>query len=69
MVVTDHFTPIALKTHTPEPVPYAVLYGKAEEGQPSTLGFNEKSALTAGLLHEDCEAFIVEFIGKPLPVS
>jgi 2,3-bisphosphoglycerate-independent phosphoglycerate mutase len=69
MVVTDHFTPIVLKTHTPEPVPYAVLSGKGEAKKSESSGFNEKSALTAGLLHEDCEAFIVEFIGKPLPVS
>jgi 2,3-bisphosphoglycerate-independent phosphoglycerate mutase len=69
MVVTDHFTPIVLKTHTPEPVPYAVLSGKGEAKKSEASGFNEKSALTAGLLHEDCEAFIVEFIGKPLPVS
>lgn len=73
MVVTDHATPVALKTHTSEPVPVAVLSsGKGEGGEggeggesmktSTSFGFNERSALEAGLLHEDCEAFLEEFI-------
>jgi 2,3-bisphosphoglycerate-independent phosphoglycerate mutase len=64
MVATDHATPVEIKTHTPEPVPFAVLSGSVERREGKGAGFSEKCALETGLLQEDCEAFIEEFIGR-----
>ncbi|MBW2645659.1 MAG: cofactor-independent phosphoglycerate mutase [Deltaproteobacteria bacterium] len=43
MVVTDHYTPISVKTHTREPVPFAIY---STDGNRSGIpgGFNEKTA-------------------------
>jgi 2,3-bisphosphoglycerate-independent phosphoglycerate mutase len=69
LVITDHATPVALKTHTPEPVPFALFTGEDSYGQSTGAGFSEKSARDKGFLQEDCEAFIEEFIGKPLSAA
>ncbi|MFH1673223.1 MAG: cofactor-independent phosphoglycerate mutase [Pseudomonadota bacterium] len=43
MVITDHYTPISVKTHTREPVPFAIY---STDGNRSGIpgGFNEKTA-------------------------
>jgi 2,3-bisphosphoglycerate-independent phosphoglycerate mutase len=69
MVVTDHATPVELRTHTTDPVPFAVLHSNVGKRVDTGVGFNENAALETGLLQEDCEAFIEEFIGKPQLVS
>ncbi len=53
LVLPDHPTPIVLKTHSAEPVPF-VLYTSADSGKSPAQGrsFDEKSALTTGLLIE-----------------
>jgi 2,3-bisphosphoglycerate-independent phosphoglycerate mutase len=43
MVVTDHYTPISVKTHTREPVPFAI-YSTDENRSGIPGGFNEKTA-------------------------
>ena len=48
MVVTDHPTPVALKTHTAAPVPYAMYSWPPSERR--ALAFNEKDAKKTGLL-------------------
>lgn len=64
MVVSDHFTPIARRTHTGEPTPFAWA-GKQElakggKGAP----FTEKSALKSGVLFERGHELIEEFVGR-----
>ena len=48
MVVTDHPTPVALKTHTAAPVPYTMYSWPPSERR--ALGFSEKDAKKTGLL-------------------
>ncbi|KMY67997.1 phosphoglycerate mutase [Desulfocarbo indianensis] len=45
LLATDHYTPLEVKTHTPEPVPYVIWdsENRAEGGE----GFNEKAAAAA----------------------
>lgn len=45
LLATDHYTPLEVKTHTPDPVPYAI-WDSRETG-PGGAGFNEKAALAA----------------------
>ena len=60
LVLPDHPTPIAIKTHTSDPVPF-VLYRSGAEGSPSK--FSEKGAKATGVLVEDCQALAEEFFG------
>ncbi len=53
LVMPDHYTPVSLKTHIKEPVPFAIYYSKAraqskEEGGKEG-GFDETSARKGGL--------------------
>ncbi len=45
LLATDHYTPLEVKTHTAEPVPY-VIWDSRENG-PGGAGFNEKAAEAA----------------------
>ncbi len=49
LVAPDHFTPIALKTHVPDPVPFAI-WGPGIE--PDGCGAFTEKAVTAGRYHE-----------------
>ncbi len=64
LVLPDHPTPIALKTHTPAPVPF-VLYasGKAAKNDSQTM-FTERHAKAAGVVVKDCGRMIEEFFGR-----
>ncbi len=61
MVLPDHPTPVALKTHTSDPVPF-VLYRDGDEG--GAVKFSEKNAAATGLLIEDCGALARDFYGR-----
>jgi 2,3-bisphosphoglycerate-independent phosphoglycerate mutase len=64
MVVSDHFTPIAKRTHTEDPPPFA--WAKKEEllSMPKGSPFTEREALKSGLVfeqgHELMNAFLSE---------
>jgi 2,3-bisphosphoglycerate-independent phosphoglycerate mutase len=45
MVVTDHFTPISLMTHTREPVPMGIYRSADPPRTPRVRGFSERSAI------------------------
>lgn len=61
MVLPDHPTPIALKTHTSDPVPF-VLFRDGDEGGP--VKFSERNAAATGLVIEDCGMLAEDFYGK-----
>lgn len=61
MVLPDHPTPIAIKTHTRDAVPF-VLYRSGRKG--SSVKYCEKNAKATGLVAEDCKALAEEFYGK-----
>lgn len=64
LVLPDHPTPLALKTHTPAPVPF-VLYttGKAAKSSPD-VSFTERHAKATGVVVKDCGRMIEEFFGR-----
>lgn len=49
LLLPDHPTPIALKTHVSDPVPF-VLFSSTEEEGPKALGFNESDARRSGVV-------------------
>jgi 2,3-bisphosphoglycerate-independent phosphoglycerate mutase len=51
IVLPDHPTPIRLKTHTDDPVPFVYIDSK-NTNKPAQLKFNEKDAKTTGVLFE-----------------
>ncbi|RJR31763.1 MAG: cofactor-independent phosphoglycerate mutase [Desulfobacteraceae bacterium] len=61
MVVSDHFTPICRRTHTPEPPPFAWA-GKAELLQAKNGVFSEKAAIQGGIVFEKGHELIEEFV-------
>jgi len=63
-VVADHATPVEVRTHTRDPVPFAV-YRKAEASSKPAKRFDEASVKSLGLLLESGEAFIRLFLGLP----
>ncbi|MEJ2091010.1 MAG: cofactor-independent phosphoglycerate mutase [Syntrophobacterales bacterium] len=50
LIMCDHLTPVAVKTHTPEPVPY-ILYDSRQAGA-SPRAYSEAAAQASGLLLE-----------------
>jgi 2,3-bisphosphoglycerate-independent phosphoglycerate mutase len=60
LVMCDHFTPIAVKTHTREPVPFA-MYPWSE---PSGRAYSEKEAAQAGLYLPLGHTLMNLFIGE-----
>ncbi|MDR1036734.1 MAG: cofactor-independent phosphoglycerate mutase [Deltaproteobacteria bacterium] len=48
----DHYTPVVLKTHTSDPVPF-VLYDSASPSRSGAAGYSEAEALKAGILVPD----------------
>ena len=61
LVISDHPTPVALKTHTAAPVPY-VIYSGEIEGR--ALNFSEKDAKKTGVFFEDPPEFMERFIRR-----
>jgi 2,3-bisphosphoglycerate-independent phosphoglycerate mutase len=63
MVITDHYTPISVKTHTREPVPFAI-FGTDRKGSDLLGGFNENIAKKGPCIKRG-EEVIDRLIGKP----
>lgn len=62
LVLCDHKTPVALKTHTPEPVPF-ILYD-SRESEKSGRAYDEFNAEESGVVVEDGTKLIGMFIGS-----
>ncbi|MDR1608223.1 MAG: cofactor-independent phosphoglycerate mutase [Deltaproteobacteria bacterium] len=52
LVACDHYTPISLKTHAADPVPFA-FYDSQKPANSKAEGYSEKEALASGLLIPD----------------
>jgi 2,3-bisphosphoglycerate-independent phosphoglycerate mutase len=65
LLMPDHPTAIALKTHVAEPVPF-VLYSAAEPRDNGPIGYNEKDALKTGIVAEKAYRLMESLIeGRP----
>lgn len=53
LVVPDHRTPLSIRTHSSDPVPYLIYDSHKETAVDHTKQFNEKSAYDAGNHYED----------------
>jgi 2,3-bisphosphoglycerate-independent phosphoglycerate mutase len=52
MVLPDHSTPIAVRTHVHDPVPFAIYDSRHPTGSATGMGFDEESAGKDGLAIE-----------------
>ncbi len=65
LVLPDHRTPLAVRTHTPEPVPFA-LYDSTRENSGQPRRFNEFAAEAAGLLVEQGCTLLPRLLNRPV---
>lgn len=61
MVLPDHPTPLALRTHTAEPVPY-IIYRKSRKKPSGLLGYDEFQALRTGIYIEEGYTLMDRFL-------
>jgi 2,3-bisphosphoglycerate-independent phosphoglycerate mutase len=52
MVLPDHLTPIAVRTHVPDPVPFAIYDSRRSTNSPTGMKFDEESAKGSGVYIE-----------------
>jgi 2,3-bisphosphoglycerate-independent phosphoglycerate mutase len=65
MLLPDHPTPLALKTHTDEPVPF-VIYDSTQKRPSGKGGFNEEAAAESGIMIDEGYELIERLVrGKP----
>ncbi len=63
LVLPDHPTPLSLRTHTPEPVPY-IIYRKSSQKPSGLLGYDEFQALRTGLFIDEGHKLMDRFLRK-----
>jgi len=68
LVMPDHATPVAIKTHSPDPVPFAILSAEdAKSGARKPVSYNEPSAAGTGVVVPEAWTIMARFIrGEPL---
>jgi 2,3-bisphosphoglycerate-independent phosphoglycerate mutase len=67
----DHATPSKLKTHSNEPVPFAILTKEALNGRvkPARRGYTEADAKRAGIVVSEGYRLIDALFGAELPAD
>ncbi|MBQ7794647.1 MAG: cofactor-independent phosphoglycerate mutase [Clostridia bacterium] len=61
LIMPDHPTPISLKTHVSDPVPYVLYDSTSEKG--SGLDYNEKNAEKSGIYYDDGTVMMKKLLG------
>jgi 2,3-bisphosphoglycerate-independent phosphoglycerate mutase len=61
MVLPDHPTPLALKTHTDDPVPF-VIYDSTKKKPPQKGGFNEETAAASNIMIDEGHKLIERLV-------
>ncbi|NDY41847.1 cofactor-independent phosphoglycerate mutase [Dissulfurirhabdus thermomarina] len=64
LVVTDHFTPVRLRTHAPGPVPF-VLYDSLNPAEHQGAAFTEAEAAKTGIRLEAGHHLLPRLLGRP----
>jgi 2,3-bisphosphoglycerate-independent phosphoglycerate mutase len=67
-VLSDHPTPLSLRTHSGEPSPFAVLSSLGVENEAQGYSFSESEAAAAGNLITPGHCFMERFIGEWRPI-
>jgi len=62
LVITDHPTPVELKTHTSDAVPFAIATVEELATVKDSKKFSEAGGAVSGILIEDCGGFIRDFL-------
>ncbi|HEX3043856.1 MAG TPA: phosphoglycerate mutase, partial [Bacillota bacterium] len=62
MLLPDHPTPLTLKTHVADPVPF-LIYTNNQPNQNGVASFDEESAKGTGVYMEDGHRLMERFIG------
>lgn len=63
LILPDHPTPLALRTHTPEPVPY-LLFQKSLDVKSEVSGYDEFQAKKSGIFIEEGFTLMDKFLSK-----
>jgi 2,3-bisphosphoglycerate-independent phosphoglycerate mutase len=67
MVLPDHSTPIPLRTHAPDPVPFAIYDSRCGRNRSAAMGFDEESVKGSGVYIEDGHHIMDIFIRGNAP--
>ena len=63
LLMPDHATPVAIKTHSPDPVPFAILSSEdVKQGKNKPVSYNENDAKAAGLVVPEAWMIMERFI-------
>lgn len=63
LVMPDHATPVAIKTHSPDPVPFAMLSSEhVRQGRSQERQYNERCAKATGLIIPEAWTILEQFI-------
>jgi 2,3-bisphosphoglycerate-independent phosphoglycerate mutase len=65
MVTTDHYTPISVRTHTTEPVPFAICGTGIPAPRKGSAGFSEQAAKARGVFVAEGYRLMDRLIGSP----
>jgi 2,3-bisphosphoglycerate-independent phosphoglycerate mutase len=63
MILPDHPTPLVLKTHTDDPVPF-VIYDSTKKRLSGTRGFNEQTAVESGIVIDEGYRLMERFLRR-----
>lgn len=63
MILPDHPTPLALRTHTSDPVPY-IIYQKGDAGATSAMGYDEFQAGDTGIFISEGHTLMQRFLSR-----
>ena len=68
LLLPDHHTPLSIKTHSEDPVPY-VIYRKGNPAKSKNTGYSEKNAASAGIFIEEGHKLIERLINPGAAVN
>lgn len=63
LVLSDHATPVSVKTHVSDPSPFALLSSRSEENRSRGVRFGESNAVRSGILVSPGHTLMEHFMG------
>ncbi len=64
-IASDHATPVSIRTHSPDPVPFAIATGTQLAGAPRPVKYGEADAAASGVAIRDGHAVIERLLADP----